>query len=464
MIKTAAALTLIWTLSGCASTPDAFGPMQALDQLERHAEGVWASDGYGFIIDVAGATTVYNATANICLAIEAENENPLDYFDLFRINASGTALRFSNQFEPYEIELQSLPSLPGQCLTEADTSPLAVFDAFTDFYATHYAFFDLHGLDWATTTREARLGLSEDGGEGPLVEAFIGLLSQLKDGHVSISATVDGDEGQFIAHPGATMMAIEETATGEGSPMAAFGQQYLRTDIETAILGSEGKNILNERIKYGITSDDIGYMAVMAEGGYAAGSDPTFEADATALSIGMTEVIDAFTAAGVKAVIIDLSVNHGGYDFLSRAIAGSFTDVRVPAYTKYAYDADSQSPYQLFVEPAPGSKYLGPVYVMTSDMTVSAGEILTLSLRALPNVTHVGAPTRGAFSDVLTKYLPNGWEVTLSNEIYSDHQGVVWEGRGIEPEIAIEVFDLKAPLDGHTKAIDELIAHIDIAD
>ena len=226
-------------------------------------------------------------------------------------------------------------------------------------------------------------------------------------------------------------------------------------------MAADGQDILNERIKYGITSGDIGYIAVMAEGGYASGKDASFDEELAALSSGMSAAMDFFNENRVKAVIVDLSVNHGGYDFLSRAIAGSFTDKRIAAYSKYAHDAGEQTPFQLYVLPSSGTKYLGPVYVMTSDMTVSAGEILTLSLRSLPNVIHVGAPTRGAFSDVLTKYLPNGWEITMSNEVYADHRGIVWEGKGIKPDIAIEVFDPKNPLSGHLSAVEKLVSHID---
>lgn len=218
---------------------------------------------------------------------------------------------------------------------------------------------------------------------------------------------------------------------------------------------------VNERIKYGVTSDDIGYIAVMAEGGFTRNENASFEEELAALQPAMDLIIKTFNAKGVKAVIIDLSVNHGGYDFLGRAFAGSFTDETVPAYTKYAADAQDRTPFQNSVTPSEGARYSGPVYVMTSDATVSAGEILTLSLRALPNVTHVGMPTRGALSDVLTKYLPNGWEVTLSNEVYTDHRGQVWEGRGIEPEIKIEVFDPENPFSGHMPAIMKLVEIID---
>jgi carboxyl-terminal processing protease len=71
----------------------------------------------------------------------------------------------------------------------------------------------------------------------------------------------------------------------------------------------------------------------------------------------------------------------------------------------------------------------------------------------LPNVTHVGTHTRGAFSDVLTRRLPNGWSLGISNEVYTDPQGQVWEGRGVEPDVTLRVFDLANPLRGHTEAV-----------
>ncbi|MCB1590330.1 MAG: hypothetical protein KDI56_15575, partial [Xanthomonadales bacterium] len=88
-----------------------------------------------------------------------------------------------------------------------------------------------------------------------------------------------------------------------------------------------------------------------------------------------------------------------------------------------------------------------PVYLLTSDITVSGGEILTLALRALPQVIHVGAATRGALSDILEKPLGEGWVLTLSNEVYRDTQGQLWEGRGIEPQRPLPVFEAgQAPL------------------
>lgn len=40
----------------------------------------------------------------------------------------------------------------------------------------------------------------------------------------------------------------------------------------------------------------------------------------------------------------------------------------------------------------------------------------------------------GVFSDTLYRRLPNGWEFTLSNEIYRAPDGALFEGVGIPPQ------------------------------
>ena len=76
-------------------------------------------------------------------------------------------------------------------------------------------------------------------------------------------------------------------------------------------------------------------------------------------------------------------------------------------------------------------------------------------------MTHAGEATRGAFSDVLSRQLPNGWEFTLSSEFYYDHEGEIWEGKGVPPEIEIPVFDQKDPHKGFLEAMTRLVELID---
>ena len=78
-------------------------------------------------------------------------------------------------------------------------------------------------------------------------------------------------------------------------------------------------------------------------------------------------------------------------------------------------------------------------------MTVSAADVATMFLKhpALTNITTIGEPTAGAFSNMLQKTLPNGWTFAFSNERYlAAHDGQNYEGTGIPPDI--ELFQDKA--------------------
>jgi carboxyl-terminal processing protease len=74
-------------------------------------------------------------------------------------------------------------------------------------------------------------------------------------------------------------------------------------------------------------------------------------------------------------------------------------------------------------------------------------------MRALPNVVHVGTNTRGAFSDMIDKPLPNGWQLALSAEIYRDADGKNYEGRGIPPQFQRAVFPASDLFGGHARTV-----------
>lgn len=62
-------------------------------------------------------------------------------------------------------------------------------------------------------------------------------------------------------------------------------------------------------------------------------------------------------------------------------------------------------------------------------------------MRCLPHVTSVGSRTLGILSDNLRKRLPNGWTVTISNEMYYAPDGSIPERVGLAPDVPTVVFD-----------------------
>jgi carboxyl-terminal processing protease len=207
------------------------------------------------------------------------------------------------------------------------------------------------------------------------------------------------------------------------------------TEALESLLGDTAQTAGNGNIKYGLIDGDIGLLIIEAMGEFA-GIDAD-RADAAALDEALDRAMALFE--GAAAVIVDVSINDGGSDTFARQIASRFAQKRTLAYSRYAGDVPRSRPQRTYIVPSERPRYAGPVYVLTSNVSVSSAETFTMAMRALPHVTHVGQRTRGAFSE-LSRRLPNGWFVVLSNEIFVDADGKAWEGAGIPPHMRMQVF------------------------
>ena len=140
-----------------------------------------------------------------------------------------------------------------------------------------------------------------------------------------------------------------------------------------------------------------------------------------------------------EALVLDLRFNHGGQDQVALDIISYFNTKKQISFTKKARRSNgSYTPAQEIYLEASNAAYTKPVILLTSQQTASAAEILVLSSLSLPNITRLGSPTRGIFSDELTKRLPNGWSFGLSNEVYLDLKGINYESLGISPNLELD--------------------------
>ena len=194
---------------------------------------------------------------------------------------------------------------------------------------------------------------------------------------------------------------------------------------------------------------DVGYVIIPGMGGFSDSDD--MAEDLKAVHAALDSAIAGLRDC--KGIIVDVTLNTGGYEEVQMAIASHFADGKTLAFTKFPSDTKDGVPQAFHVSPTEGQRFLGPVALVTSDFTVSASESFTLAMRSLPNVTHYGNRTRGAFSDILSKRLPNGWSLGLSNETYLDANGAHWEAKGIPPQKTVNVF-VKGDIESsHSKAI-----------
>lgn len=432
--------------------------------LDPRAAGVWHSREKGWILQIheTGITRWQDTPAG-CYASPAPDESTpmmgqVEY-RLFRPSADGLGIRLNYLPGDASAYFERLDALPLSCGAEDLTSAPAIFEVFTSVMAQHYSFFDARGVNWDALVAQARPHMRDGMNEAALWDVLAGLLAPLGDSHTKMVGLVEGEARRAQAGLGTTLPMIRN-GMGEGAWLNALVEQLFNEVLDP------GAELIADRVIVGEISPEngapIGYIQIFTMGGFTTEHTPgTIEwsqAELAALSDMLDEALTRF--ADHQAIILDLSNNRGGYDAVTRAIAARFTDeaflgyrVSVPGVP----EADEDYP----ITPHDGVRYTGPVYLMTSDVTVSGGEITTMMLRQLPNVIQVGSTTRGAFSTPLAKPLPNGWYLELSNEVFEDGEGQVFEGRGIPPAIPFDVYPEDAPVTGHRHAIERVVEMIE---
>ena len=450
--------------TGCATTPPVFvnpPPGSPLPLImgggitPDEARGVWRSRGYGLLLTVTeNSVRLHHETKAGCYADPGGEDSLL---------SSLTTVVPDEDLDEDELAIVSdlgetrylfdrIKALPPACESTAPWTSRRVFDVFTATFTEHYAFFEEYGHPWEARVAALRPKVTD----ALEPRALFGLLTQtlkgLEDAHTGLSAELDGETLTFSEGKGGTtkrvLAAGQQAGLADREAQRAWLHAY-RDGILQTVLNGQGHHVANSRVFHGLIGGDVGYLNVVTMGGFVEG-EPTLKEERRALDAVLVEAVKSFQ--GARAVIVDVSNNRGGHDAIARDIAARFAARRRLAYTKRPRQVDME-PQAFYVEPASGPRFIGPVYVLTSDITVSAGEVFTLAMRALPNVTHVGTATRGAFSDVLVKPLPNGWRMELSNELYLDSQGKLFEARGIPPQEPLDVFPGEDLQGGHARAV-----------
>ena len=459
MTKTTAALgsgivsvALLWVAMAVAQNPDGKDlPTVVRGQPASAMRGIWQSRGYGFVVSVdRGGPKIFHRAGRLCYA--APEKPDLDRLLGFYRTWGEGSIAFSNEQGETRYIFDQLKELPQAC---TDTTPwsqprIAAFVAAT--FADYYPSFQLRGIDWTARMAAAEPSFSKISDDAGLFEAIKSLLAGVEDPHVWLHAKVKGEELRFSPGEGATLSAARAIVGDKMMDKYEWLPSYRRNVLDT-ILQGKGHEVAKQKLYWGRVGD-IGYVNLLSMEALSDSED----GDRIAVDAALDAAIAAF--AGTRAVIVDVTYNRGGYDSVSRRAAGRFAESERLAYNKVAVGARDVPPQPFSVTPSKRARYLGPVYLLTSDVTVSAGEIFTLLMRALPNVVHVGGTTRGALSDTTEMQLPNKWSLVLPMEVYLDREGQNYEVRGIPPQEKIDVFPPQNLAGAHARAVLALMEKI----
>ncbi len=300
------------------------------------------------------------------------------------------------------------------CLTscvdeeEFPDTPQGNFEALWKIIDEHYCFLDYkghqYGLDWQEVHDRYARQISSKMTDTQLFETLGNMLSELRDGHVNLTA----------AHNMARYWQwFEQAPTNYSDTLERI---YLGTDYKIAA-----------GMKYKIFDDNIGYIRYESFlDGVGAGN--------------LSEVLSYFLLC--RGLIIDIRGNGGGNLTNAEKIASRFTNERtLIGYIQHKTGpghSDFSDPEPRYLDPAASLRWQKPVCVLTNRHVFSAANEFTMYMKALPLVTVVGDDTGGGAGMPFSSSLPNGWIVRFSAvPMYdADHQSTEF---GIAPHVRVSL-------------------------
>ncbi len=267
---------------------------------------------------------------------------------------------------------------------ERPNTPTGNFEALWHILDEHYCFFDYkqheYGLDWNDVYNKYKVRVSDKMTEGQLFEVLTDMLSELRDGHVNLSYSMD--YGRYWAWH------------------EAYPQNYSDT-LERRYIGTDYK--ISAGINYRVLDDNIGYLR------YGSFSQPVGEGN-------LDDVLIYFALC--RGLIIDIRNNGGGDLTTAERLAGRFVQEKtLVGYMQHKTGtghSDFSAMEPCYLEPSSNVRWHKPVCVLTNRSVYSAANAFAAWMGTLPNVTLVGDHTGGGSGLPMSSSLPIGWSVRFS--------------------------------------------------
>ena len=317
-------------------------PAETADGFAPDLIGTWQSRGYGWVLDIQPDTVaVYNVSAAGCLRDPFTEEYADDIVRVYalRTDADGRDVLTASFREANSTRytLDRINAVPEACATSPPSDPRAVLDYAWTVMNEHFAFFDLHGVDWEARYAEVAPTVTDSTSDRALFDALVALLEGLEDDHLTLRGESDGETRRYGGKPApvlwpalrAGFAAQDTTAEDYVDSRGAFGNRWFfdnRTAIRDELLGSAYETASGGNVFWGRFGGDegrIGYLSIAGMGGFAEeaddGEDPSYAEEVAAVATVLTQALTDL--ADTDALVVDVALNQGGYDEISLAIA-----------------------------------------------------------------------------------------------------------------------------------------------
>lgn len=426
------------------------------EEIPEPLRGLWRSHGYNWLLQIErdGFARYTVTDAHASLFERGNTREFLLAFDRIELTPGGRLRLFhAHDVTRYEFERMDAWNPAVRLYSPLEPDPLLNFEAFCEVFAENYAFFDLHAVNWNQLCNAGRRRLSAAPDLNTLRAVIEEMITPLGDMHVYVS-TPELKIRSAVASRGPRralqkLFDLNEPQLSRHDSIARIAPALAGTLLREYAGSMRGfRQSGNGAISWGSLTPQVGYLGLLRMFGFAESQEacrandlphllskvgPFLRADMERLDAILDEALDDL--AHVERLIIDVRLNGGGFDRAGLLVASRLIERPQVVYIKKAKSPEGfTAPQPIMLLPSNRRRFGKPVVVLVSALTVSAGEVFALTMRSLPNVTVLGERTQGILSDNLFHQLPNGWEVSLSNEVYSSNDGECFEFVGVPPE------------------------------
>jgi len=401
-------------------------------------DGVWQKTGYGQLWQIEGQKLLsfYHNKFGCVKSDEFSTASSGQLLAKLNLSADGEQFSMAND-GGYIGQWHRLKQLPQSCQQplNGNQSASVNFEFFWQDLQQYYPFFAERQLNWPQLYQQYA-PLFADATPEQELQYYQQLLLQFQDAHLSIST--QQQDLLSIAPKGLFASVMQQTADlSEAIALLAQYQQQLQQQTDS-FLQAPGlqHSVAVPHAAFGWLPGDIAYLRLDQLYQFSARQD----ADPAGIVLGLPAELQGADAlmqefkqkfADSKALVLDLRFNQGGHDAIALQLVSHLNN-----QTKtVGYKGLRSGSLQTVTLAANHNPYLQPVMVLTGGMTTSAAEIMTLALKALPQVTVIGEATQGALSDTMQRTMPNGWTLGFGNELYLDTNKTLLEVKGVTPHL-----------------------------
>lgn len=287
---------------------------------------------------------------------------------------------------------------------EFDNNPRGNFEALWNIIDKNYCFFEYKEIDWNNVYNEYSTRITSEISSESLFKLMGEMLSELKDGHVNLTASHD---------------ITRYWEWHENYPPnfdSEIQEHYLENDYG-----------ITSGMRYKIFEDNVGYIY------YGSFSNDVSES-------GLDQILNRMAIC--KGIIIDVRNNGGGnLSNVEKITSRFFNERTLVGYISHKIGPnhnDFSELYPKYAESSNRVRYQKPVIILTNRGCYSATNEFVSIMKNANNVTIIGDKTGGGSGLPFTSELPNGWSIRFSaSPMFNAHKEHI--EFGVEPDIYVSM-------------------------